>query len=71
MPQILFKNINTKGLTSIDVYENQGGYQSLKKAFDKKPEEVVEIVKASGLRGRGGAGFPAGLKLSFLAKDVL
>ena len=70
MTQILFKNINTKGLTSIDVYENQGGYRSLKKAFGKKPEEIVEMVKASGLRGRGGAGFPTGLKWSFLAKDV-
>ena len=59
-----------KGLTSIDVYEKQGGYQSLKKAFAKKPEEIVEMVEASGLRGRGGAGFPAGLKWSFLAKDV-
>ena len=70
MTQILFKNINTKGLTSIDVYENQGGYRSLKKAFGKKPKEIVEMVKASGLRGRGGAGFPTGLKWSFLAKDV-
>ena len=70
MTQILFKNIDIKGLTSIDVYENQGGYRSLKKAFGKKPEEIVEMVKASGLRGRGGAGFPTGLKWSFLAKDV-
>ena len=54
MTQILFKNIDTKGLTSIDVYEKQGGYKSLKKAFEKKPDEIVEIVKASGLRGRGG-----------------
>ena len=70
MTQILFKNIDIKGLASIDVYENQGGYRSLKKAFGKKPEEIVEMVKASGLRGRGGAGFPTGLKWSFLAKDV-
>ena len=61
MTQILFKNIDIKGLASIDVYEKQGGYQSLQKAFDKKPEEIIEIVKSSGLRGRGGAGFPAGL----------
>ena len=52
------------------VYEEQGGYQSLKKAFDQKPEEILEAVKASGLRGLGGAGFPTGLKWSFLAKDV-
>jgi NADH-quinone oxidoreductase subunit F len=70
MTQILFKNIDMEGLSSIDVYKNQGGYKSLEKAFAKKPDEVIEMVKASGLRGRGGAGFPAGLKWSFLAKDV-
>ncbi len=70
MTQILLKNIDLEGLHKIEVYEKQGGYQALKKAFAKKPEEVVEMVKASGLRGRGGAGFPTGLKWSFLAKDV-
>ncbi len=70
MTQILFKNINMKDLHTMKVYEEQGGYQSLKKAFDQKPEDLVEAVKASGLRGRGGAGFPTGLKWSFLAKDV-
>ena len=59
-----------KDLHTIKVYEEQGGYQSLKKAFSQKPEEVIETVNASGLRGRGGAGFPTGLKWSFLAKDV-
>ncbi len=68
--KILFKDIDVPGLTSLGVYEGKGGYQALKKAFAQKPEEIVEIVKASGLRGRGGAGFPAGLKWSFLAKDV-
>jgi NADH-quinone oxidoreductase subunit F len=70
MTQILFKNINMKDLQTMKVYEEQGGYQSLKKAFAQKPEEIIEVVKASGLRGRGGAGFPTGLKWSFLAKDV-
>jgi|TARA_B110000116_G_C16800073_1_gene569668 NADH-quinone oxidoreductase subunit F len=46
-----------------------GGYEGLKKALAMSPEEVIEIVKNSGLRGRGGAGFPTGLKWSFMPKD--
>jgi NADH-quinone oxidoreductase subunit F len=47
-------------------YEKLGGYADLKKAFKMKPKEIIEEVKASGLRGRGGAGFPTGMKWSFL-----
>ena len=47
-----------------------GGYRALKKALALKPAEVIEEVKKSGLRGRGGAGFPAGLKWSFIPKDA-
>ena len=54
MTQILFKDINKEGLHTMKVYQKLGGYQSLKKAFAQKPEEIVEAVKASGLRGRGG-----------------
>jgi len=52
---------------SISDYVNAGGYAALKKALTLKPEEVVNEVKLSGLRGRGGGGFPTGLKWSFLA----
>src|ERR1700746_1454582 len=50
----------------IAAYERAGGYQGLRKAFGLQPEEVTEIVKRSNLRGRGGAGFPTGMKWSFV-----
>ena len=50
-------------------YRADGGYQGLEKALSVGPEEVIEEVKASGLRGRGGAGFPAGVKWSFIPKE--
>ncbi|MGC9364238.1 MAG: NADH-ubiquinone oxidoreductase-F iron-sulfur binding region domain-containing protein [Fidelibacterota bacterium] len=55
--------------TSIDEYLKNGGYSALTKAMTIPPEQVVEEVKRSGLRGRGGAGFPTGLKWSFLQKS--
>lgn len=50
-------------------YRADGGYEALGKALGMEPEEVVELIKASGLRGRGGAGFPAGVKWSFIPKE--
>jgi NADH-quinone oxidoreductase subunit F len=61
-----FEKLNSHRLES---YERDGGYQALKKALSMKPEEVIETVKASGLRGRGGAGFPAGMKWGFVPKE--
>jgi NADH-quinone oxidoreductase subunit F len=50
-------------------WKQRGGYESLKQALGMAPNEVVDVVKASGLRGRGGAGFPTGVKWSFMPRD--
>ena len=55
---------------SIDGYMKTGGYQGLRKALEMEPPAVIEEVKASGLRGRGGAGFPTGTKWSFIPQDT-
>ncbi len=54
----------------VDRYEELGGYRGLREALSKPPAEVIEVVKASGLRGRGGAGFPTGVKWSFVPQDT-
>jgi NADH-quinone oxidoreductase subunit F len=65
--QILLEHVNVPGINTFDVYRKQGGYASVEKALKTMtPDAVTEEVKKSGLRGRGGAGFPAGLKWSFL-----
>jgi NADH-quinone oxidoreductase subunit F len=61
---VILKNI--PDYHKIDVYIDNGGYTALKKALEMKPEEIIEEVKKSGLRGRGGACFPTGLKWSFM-----
>ena len=67
--QILFDQIDKPGLHTLDVYRGLGGYVSLQRALsDLSPEEVVAELQASGVRGRGGAGFPFGRKASFLPK---
>ncbi|MGH7274397.1 MAG: NADH-quinone oxidoreductase subunit F, partial [Nitrospiria bacterium] len=69
--EILLKNMKLPGYTGgISDYKGQGGYQALVKVLKElTPDQVIEIVKKSGLRGRGGAGFPTGLKWSFIPKD--
>jgi NADH-quinone oxidoreductase subunit F len=67
--KLLLEHINVPGINTFDVYRSKGGYASVEKALKTmSPEEIVEEVKKSGLRGRGGAGFPTGMKWSFLAK---
>jgi len=67
--KILLKNDHIPGIQSYEVYRQRGGYASVEKALKTMtPETILDEVKKSGLRGRGGAGFPTGLKWSFLAK---
>ena len=69
-PRIVTKNLDVPGIDRIDVYRAHGGYEALAKALrDFQPDDLVEEVKRSGLRGRGGAGFATGVKWSFLPKE--
>jgi len=66
--RIVLRNCGKIDPESLDEYLETGGYKALKQALSLKPEEIVETVKASGLRGRGGAGFSTGMKWSFAMK---
>ncbi|MGN0020384.1 MAG: NADH-quinone oxidoreductase subunit NuoF [Sphingobacterium hotanense] len=67
--KLLLEHIQVPGINTLAVYREKGGYRAVEKALKTmSPEDVVEEVKKSGLRGRGGAGFPTGMKWSFLAK---
>ena len=67
--KLLLAKAHIEGIRGFDVYRREGGYQSVEKALKQmSPDSVTEEVKKSGLRGRGGAGFPAGMKWSFIAK---
>ncbi len=69
--KLLLKHDHISNLNLIEVYKQQGGYSSAEKAIKTlSAEAIVEEVKKSGLRGRGGAGFPTGMKWSFLAKPA-
>ena len=66
--KLLLEKVHIEGIRHYDVYRREGGYRSVEKALKMQPNDIVEEVKKSGLRGRGGAGFPTGMKWSFLAK---
>ncbi|ABK46115.1 NADH dehydrogenase subunit F [Magnetococcus marinus MC-1] len=66
---VLFKNIHIQGQNTLAVAQQQGAYKRMEKALGMSGEEIIQEVKSAGLRGRGGAGFPAGLKWSFIPKD--
>jgi NADH-quinone oxidoreductase subunit F len=68
---LLFTDIDEPGLDTLAVYERRGGYSSLRKALAMAPEDVLNELEASGLRGRGGAGFQMGKKVSFLPKGSM
>lgn len=68
---VLLRHREIPDLDSLEVYRKHGGFQALEKAVTRmKPAEVTEVVKASGLRGRGGAGFPTGLKWAFMDNQI-
>ena len=68
---VLLRDLDIPNIRELDVYQANDGYAAWRKALTgMKPEEVIGVVKDAGLRGRGGAGFPAGVKWSFLPKDV-
>ncbi|MHB1010713.1 MAG: NADH-quinone oxidoreductase subunit NuoF [Propionibacteriaceae bacterium] len=66
---VLTKNWGDEKSWTLRAYEKSGGYDALRKALTMTPDEVTGVVKDSGLRGRGGAGFPTGMKWSFVPKD--
>jgi NADH-quinone oxidoreductase subunit F len=68
---LLFKDIDEPGLATIEVYERRGGYQALREALQTPQADLVDQLKGSGLRGRGGAGFSMGMKASFLPQGEM
>src|SRR5262249_31551446 len=68
--QILTTNLDHDDQHQLAAYEKRGGYQAVRKALKMEPTAVQAEVKASGLRGRGGAGFPTGVKWGFVPKDT-
>ncbi len=63
---VLLRNVGVENSTALKVYESRGGYRAVRQALKQTPGEITEEVKKANLRGRGGAGFPAGVKWGFL-----
>jgi len=61
---------DVEGVHDIDVYEQHGGYEGLRIALERTSDEMIQLMKDAGVRGRGGAGFPTGLKWSFIPQDT-
>jgi NADH-quinone oxidoreductase subunit F len=70
-PMLLFADIDEPGLATREIYERRGGYESMRKALAMTSQDVLAELEASGLRGRGGAGFQMGKKVSFLPKGSM
>jgi NADH-quinone oxidoreductase subunit F len=71
MTHLLLRHREITDICKLSVYQKNGGFKAYKKVITKmKPQEVTDLVKASGLRGRGGAGFPTGVKWSFIPGNI-
>jgi len=70
MDPVLTRYVREPNSFTLDFYLKHDGYEGLRKAFSMEPNAVIEAVKASGLRGRGGAGFPTGMKWQFVDKKI-
>ena len=68
-PLVLMQRKDLANSHTLEIYKKTGGYQALEKAYTMQPDSIIEEVKKSNLRGLGGAGFPAGMKWSFIPKD--
>ncbi len=67
---VLLEHVDAERSWTLDFYRSKGGYEGLRKALEMAPDAAIELVKASGLRGRGGAGFPTGMKWAFVPKKT-